>query len=74
MTRKETPMQRISDKAILNIMKANFQGSGIRDDGSFTEYTGTPEKFLSLARICFDQGYIEGMWECQQVFMKNREN
>ena len=65
-------MTTIDEEAVLNIVKAHFEVSGIRDDGSFTEYTGTLETFLSLARICYDWGYMGGMWDCQNTFINSK--
>ena len=46
----------MTDPEILTLVKEHFEVGGIRDDGSFSEYYGTPDAFLKFARAIYEKG------------------
>jgi hypothetical protein len=59
----------MTDEQILELVRFHFQEGGLRDDGSCSEYFGTPENFIEFARaiyeIAYNEGHDEG-WESHQ--------
>ena len=54
----------MTDFEILSLVKEHFEVGGIRDDGSSSEYYGTPDDFLKFARAMYEKGYDVGYKEC----------
>lgn len=54
----------MTEEQILTLVKEHFEVGGIRDDGSFSEYYGTPDAFLKFARAIYEKGYDVGYKEC----------
>ena len=50
----------MTDFEILSLVKEHFEVGGIRDDGSSSEYYGTPDAFLKFARKMYSEGWREG--------------
>jgi hypothetical protein len=48
-----------SEDFIMPLVKEHFKQGGIRDDGSCSEYYGTPEDFIKFARAMYDDGCFE---------------
>ena len=46
----------MTDEQILTLVKEHFEVGGIRDDGSSSEYYGTPDAFLKFAREIYEKG------------------
>jgi hypothetical protein len=40
----------ITNETILELVKFHFEEGGVRDDGSCSEYYGTPKDFIDFAR------------------------
>jgi hypothetical protein len=53
----------MTDPEILTLVKEYFEVGGIRDDGSPSEYYGTPDAFLKFARAMYEEGYDQGCFE-----------
>ena len=49
----------MTDPEILTLVKEHFEVGGIRDDGSSSEYYGTPNAFLKFARAIYGKGREE---------------
>ena len=47
---------KMTDPEILTLVKEHFEVGGLRDDGGFTEYYGTPDAFLKFARVMYEKG------------------
>lgn len=60
----------MTDEQILELVKKHFKVGGLRDDGSSSEYYGTPDAFLKFALAihedAYNKGYDEG-WESSKV-------
>ena len=50
----------MTDEQILQLVKKYFKVGGIRDDGSSSEYYGTPDIFLKFAREMYEKGVWNG--------------
>jgi len=50
----------MTDKQILELVKEYFKVGGIRDDGSSSEYYGTPDAFVKFAQSIHEDGYNKG--------------
>lgn len=50
------PNLMMTDEQILTLVKEHFEVGGIRDDGSSSEYYGTPDAFLKFAREIYEKG------------------
>ena len=50
----------MTNEQILELVRFHFQEGGLRDDGSCSEYFGTPEDFIEFALAIYEQGYGEG--------------
>ena len=46
----------MTEEQILTLVKEHFEVGGIRDDGSSSEYYGTPDAFLKFAREMYEKG------------------
>lgn len=46
----------MTKEQILTLVKEHFEVGGIRDDGSSSEYYGTPDDFLKFARAIYEKG------------------
>ena len=46
----------MTEEQILTLVKEHFEVGGIRDDGSSSEYYGTPDAFLKFAREIYEKG------------------
>ena len=46
----------MTKEQILSLVKEHFEVGGIRDDGSSSEYYGTPDAFLKFAREIYEKG------------------
>jgi hypothetical protein len=53
----------MTDEQILSLVKEYFNAAGVRDDGSSSEYCGTPDTFLKFARAIYKDGYEDGRWD-----------
>jgi hypothetical protein len=53
----------MTKEQILSLVKEYFKVSGVRDDGSFSEYYGTPDAFLKFALAIYKEGLEDGKWE-----------
>ena len=51
----------MTDEQILELVRFHFQEGGLRDDGSCSEYFGTPEDFIEFAQAIYEIG-----WESHQ--------
>ena len=49
----------MTDPEILTLVKEHFEVGGIRDDGSSSEYYGTPDDFLKFALVMYNKGQEE---------------
>jgi hypothetical protein len=49
----------LTDPEILSLVKKYFKVGGIRDDGSHSEYYGTPDVFLEFAKRMYDDGFLK---------------
>ena len=49
----------MTDPEILSLVKEHFEVGGIRDDGSSSEYYGTPDDFLKFAREIYEKGILK---------------
>ena len=47
---------KMTDEQILTLVEEYFEMGGIRDDGSSSEYYGTPDAFLKFAREIYEKG------------------
>lgn len=45
---------------IIPLVKEHFKQGGVRDDGSCSEYYGTPEDFIKFARVLYEEGRDNG--------------
>jgi dTDP-4-dehydrorhamnose reductase len=43
----------MTDQQILELVRFHFEEGGLRDDGSCSEYFGTPEDFIEFAQAIF---------------------
>lgn len=50
----------MTDEQILILVKEYFKVGGIRDDGSSSEYYGTPDAFLKFAERMYNEGKYQG--------------
>jgi hypothetical protein len=48
---------------IMPLVKEHFKEGGIRDDGSCSEYYGSPEDFIKFARVLYKEDYDDGCFE-----------
>jgi hypothetical protein len=55
----------MTDQQILELVRFHFEEGGLRDDGSCSEYFGTPEDFIEFARAIYEIGNENG-WESHQ--------
>lgn len=53
----------MTDQQILELVRFHFEEGGLRDDGSCSEYFGTPEDFIEFAQEIFQMGYNEGSYD-----------
>lgn len=45
---------------ILKLVREYFNGGGICDDGSCSEYYGDPDAFVKFAEKCYKEGRFDG--------------
>lgn len=50
----------MTDEQIIALVKEHFKVGGIRDDGSSSEYYGTPDAFLKFAEKVYSEGKYKG--------------
>ena len=50
----------MTNEQILELVRFHFQEGGLRDDGSCSEYFGTPENFIEFARAIYKMAYEKG--------------
>ena len=55
----------MTNEEILELVRFHFEEGGLRDDGSCSEYFGTPENFIKFAQAIYEIGNENG-WESHQ--------
>ena len=50
----------MTDQQILELVRFHFEEGGLRDDGSCSEYFGTPENFIEFAQAIYEMGSENG--------------
>lgn len=53
----------MTDEQILEKVEESFEVSGVRDDGSFSEFYISKEDVIEFARFIYEEGYDDGCFQ-----------
>jgi hypothetical protein len=63
----------MNKEQILELVKEYFKVGGIRDDGSSSEYYGSPDDFVKFASVVYSEGWAacKKCWDNHEIDWEN---